>query len=296
MGRALAVVLLMGHLAAASACKRGETPTTPSPNDPSPGLGTVHYAVVGASDAIGFGGSVPCAPFDPDCPTGTGYAYLVKRRFQAAGASTQLSNRGLPGAVLSPAMLTLARDVGRNDVPGNFIDQIVPFIPGTATHISIFAGGNDANVIGQNVRAGRGDADLRAFIDGHVAQFGTDLATLVTRLRAQAPNARLVAMNLPNLAAAPYVAAALPLERSILQRIAVGITDRVNALASQNVIVVDLMCDARLYSAANFAADGFHPSDAGYALMAELLYPALRNGTAPAPSANCPQRALVPIF
>lgn len=275
-----------------AACTRSESPTTPTPAPSN----NVHYAVVGASDAIGAGASVPCIPFDPDCPGGTGYVYVVKRRFQADGATVQLSNRGLPGAVLSPAMLTLSRDIGRSDIIGSYLEQIVPFIPASATHISIFAGGNDANVIGQNVRAGRGDADVRGFVDRQVSQFGTDLVDLIGRLRTRAPNARIVAMNLPNMAAAPYVASTTPLEKSILQRIAVGITDRINALAGQSVVVVDLMCEPRAYSAANFSADGFHPNDAGYALMAELLYPALRSGTAPAPSATCPQRALVPVF
>ena len=80
------------------------------------------------------------------------------------------------------------------------------------------------------------------------------------------------------------------------ERIAVGIADRINATTSQNVIVVDLMCEPRIYNGANFSSDGFHPSDAGYALLAELLYPALRNGTAPAPSSTCPQRTQVPVF
>ena len=213
----------------------------------------------------------------------------------------QLSNRGVPAAVLSAAMLALARDLGLGptDVPGTFIDQIAPFVPADSTHISIFAGANDANVIGRNVRAGRGDSDVRGYIDRQVQQFGTDAIELVNRLRARAPNARLVAMNLPNLAGTPYVAALPPLERSILQRIAVGIADRINALASMNVVIVDLLCDARIYNVANFSTidpTQFHPSDQGYALMAELLYPALRHGTAPSPSASCPQRTLVPVF
>lgn len=270
-------------------CKKSESPTSPTPD-----TNTVSYAVVGASDAIGFGSSAPCLPFD-DC-NGNGYAPLIKRRFQGDGATVTLTNRGLPGAVLSPAMLTLARDIGRTDIPGTFIEQIAPFIPATATHISIFAGGNDANVIAQNIRAGRGSADIRGFIDQHVAQFGADLNELVSRLRARAPEARLVAMNLPNLAAAPYVASATTQERSILQRIVVGLTDRINALSSQNVVVVDLMCDARIYSPSNYSSDGFHPSDAGYGVMADLLYPALRNGSSPGPSSNCAQRTLLPVF
>jgi lysophospholipase L1-like esterase len=254
----------------------------------------VNYTVVGASDAIGFGSSAPCFPFD-DCP-GTGYAALVKRRFQADGADVQVSNRGLPGAVISQAFLTLARDLGRNDVPGTFLDQIVPFVPPSATHVSVFAGGNDANVIGQNVRAGRGGADIRAYVDGLVAQFGTDFAELVRGLRARAPSARIAVMNLPNLAVAPYVASLNTLDKSILQRIVVGISDRINAAAGPNVVIVDLMCESRIYNAANFSSDGFHPNDLGYALMAELLYPALRTGSIPSPSANCPQRSLLPAF
>jgi lysophospholipase L1-like esterase len=286
------VVVLLAWLLGAWAsggCRQSDNPTAPSPD-----VNQVSYGVVGASDAIGFGSSAPCIPFD-DC-NGNGYAPLVKRRFTADGATVTLTNRGLPGAVLSQAMLTLGRDIGRTDIPGTFIDQIVPFIPANATHVSIFAGGNDANVIAQNIRAGRGASDIRSFVDQHVAQFGTDLVELVSRLRGRAPNARLVVMNLPNLAAAPYVGSASTLERSILQRIAVGLTDRVNALASQNVVVVDLMCDARVYSTGSYSADGFHPSDAGYAVMADLLYPALRTGSSPAPSSSCAPRTLLPVF
>lgn len=273
-----------------AACNQSESPTSPSPST------QVHYGAVGASDAIGFGGSVPCLPFDGDCPGGTGYVYLVKRRFQTDGSAITLSNRGIPGAVISPAFLTLARDIGRSDILGTFLDQIVPFVPTGVTHVSIFAGGNDANVIAQNVRAGRAGSDIAGFVDTHVRQFGVDVTELVSRLRARSASARLVALNLPNLAAMPYVAGLSIQERSILQRIAVGISDRINALTAQNVIVVDLMCDPRSYTAANFSSDGYHPNDGGYAVMAELLYTALRNGSSSTPSTSCPQRVLLPTF
>jgi lysophospholipase L1-like esterase len=272
-------------------CKSNPGPTAPTP---TPNNNQVSYAVVGASDALGLGSSAPCLPFE-DC-NGNGYAPHVKRRFQADGATVTLTNRGVPGAVLSASMLALGRDIGRNDILATFIDQIVPFVPPAATHVSIFAGGNDANVIAQNIRAGRGAADIRGFIDQHVQQFGTDFVELVSRLRARAPNARIVVMNLPNLAAAPYVGSTSTLERSILQRIAVGLTDRINALASQNVVVVDLMCTPSVYSAGSYSADGFHPSDGGYSVMADLLYPALRTGSAPTPSSTCGQRTIYPVF
>jgi lysophospholipase L1-like esterase len=60
--------------------------------------------------------------------------------------------------------------------------------------------------------------------------------------------------------------------------------------------VVDLMCDARIVQPSSFSSDGFHPSDAGYALMAELAYPALRNGSQPAPMPACASRTLLPVY
>ena len=292
MFRMRAVLLCLGVtcVLTSGACKTGG-PTEPSPTS------EVLYGVIGASDAVGFGSSAPCLPFE-DC-NGNGYAQLVKRRFQSDGATVQVANRGLPGAVLSPAMRELGREIGRNDIEWTITEQGAPFIPTTptgATHVSIFVGGNDTNLIAQAIRAGRAGTNIAGFIDQYVNQFGADLNQMVMQLRGRLPNARLVAMNLPNLAMAPYVNALSVSEKSILQRIAVGITDRINALTGQNVVVIDLMCEPRLYTAANFSSDGFHPSDAGYALMADVLYPALRNGSAPGPSNTCSQRTTFPVF
>jgi lysophospholipase L1-like esterase len=137
---------------------------------------------------------------------------------------------------------------------------------------------------------------VRGYIDQQVRQWGVDYEDLIRRVRSRAANTRIVAINVPNLGAAPYVAGRPIEERSILQRIAVGLADRVNALTGQNVLVVDLLCDPRIYQASNFSSDGFHPNDQGYQLLADLTYPALANGTAPAPSATCPQRTLLPVF
>jgi lysophospholipase L1-like esterase len=125
-----------------------------------------------------------------------------------------------------------------------------------------------------------------------VRQWGTDYEDLIRRVRDRAPNARIVALNLPNLAAAPYLATNSLDEKRLMQRVAVGLSDRVNALRSSNVIVVDLMCDARMLQAANYSSDGFHPNDAGYAIIAELTFPALSNGTASTPSSTCGQRTI----
>lgn len=277
-------------VALAAACSRAESPTAPTPAADAP----VVYAAIAASDGVGVGGSIVCLPFDPDCPAGTGYVYLVKRRLQAAGRTVTLSNLAVPGAVLSPAIQTLARDVGR-DIPFTQFDQ-ASSLPSATTHVTIFAGGNDANVIAQNVRAGRGGGDIRGFIDAQARQWGSDLDELLRRIRARAPNARVVAVNLPNLGAAPYLAANTIEERSIMQRIAVGLADRVNALAAQNVAVVDLLCEARVYDPGAFSSDGFHPNDRGYSLMADLIYPVLAGTTPPSPSGTCAQRTLLPVY
>lgn len=272
---------------AAMACNNS-TPVDPTPTS------SVSYTALGASDGSGFGSSVVCAPFDPDCPSGTGYVYVLKRRLQSDGRTVSLQNLAVPGAVLSPAIQNLSREIGR-DILSTFFDQTTVVLPAT-THLTVFAGGNDANVIAQAVRVGRGGADIRGFIDQQVNQWQTDLQEVLRRVRTRAPNTRVVAINLPNLGAAPYVASLPVLERSILQRITVSLTDRINALVSQNVLVIDLMCDPRIYDSSRFSSDGFHPSDSGYALMAELTYPALASNTAPSPSANCAQRTLLPVF
>ena len=116
----------------------------------------------------------------------------------------------------------------------------------------------------------------------------------MNRIRARAPSARIVALNMVNLAAAPYLSSRPTSEKSIMQRIAVGISDRVNALTAKNVLVVDLMCDARLYQAQNYASDGFHPGDAGYQIFADLTLPALKDGSASQPNTSCAQRRVFP--
>ena len=79
-----------------------------------------------------------------------------------------------------------------------------------------------------------------------------------------------------------------------MQRVAVGLADRVNSLGAKAVVVVDLLCDPRLIQASNYAADGFHPNDSGYAIIAALTLPALTNGMTPTPSTTCAPRTVFP--
>jgi len=281
--------------AASSFCSGGaESPTAPTGGGGATST-TVAYTVLGASDGIGFGGSIVCAPFDLGCENGTGYAQTLRRRLQSEGRTVTYMNLSVPGAVLSRTIADLAIQLGRSD-PGNFVERYPPFIPPATTHVTIFAGGNDANIIGSAVSAGAGGSDIRGYVDGQVRQWGNDLVELVSRIRARAPSARIVAYNLPNLGAAPYLASRSTQDKGIMQRIPTGLTDQINALTSRSVLVVDLMCDPRILQPGSFSSDGFHPGDAGYALMAELGYPALANGAASTPSAACGTRTLVPVF
>jgi lysophospholipase L1-like esterase len=266
-----------------------------SPTGPSPAAGPISYTAIGASDGIGFGSSSPCLPF-VDCPDGLGYVQILRRDLSASGRTVTHRNLSLPGAVLSRAIEDLARDIGRpiEQLAGNFMERQAPFVPTDSTHITIFAGGNDANVIGQAARAGRGGSNSDAYVDAQVRQWGTDLGELVSRIRGRAPNARIVALNMINLAGAPYLSGNTLSEKSLMQRVAVGISDRVNALTAQGVLVVDLMCDVRLYQASSYASDGFHPGDIGYRIFAELTLPALRDGTNTPPNQGCAQRRLFP--
>jgi lysophospholipase L1-like esterase len=287
--RARGVVILTTLLA--SACSGGsETPTSPSP-----GGSTIAYTVLGASDGIGFGGSVVCAPFDLGCENGTGYAQTIRRRWVGQGRTVSYLNLSVPGSVLSPAIVDLASRIGQS-VPGSFLERYPPFVPTSTTHVTVFAGGNDANIIGNAAAAGVGGSDVRAFVDTQVRQWANDLAELVNRIRARAPSARIVVFNLPNLAAAPYLASRPVLEKSLMQRIATGLADGANALTSRNVLVVDLMCESRVLAPSSFSNDGFHPSDAGYALMADLAFPALNDGSAPNPAGSCAARSLFPPY
>jgi lysophospholipase L1-like esterase len=285
--RVLILVSAITLFALSAACSK-DSPTSPS----APPSQTPVYTAIGASDAVGVGGSVVCAPFQ-DCPGGTGYVYLLFRRL-TEGRTGTLTNVGVPASVMSPRIVELGRRIGRS-YPGNFLDNQAAFTNPQSTVVTIFAGGNDANTIIQVIREQQaGTDDFRAFIDTQVRQWGEDYVALVRRVRERAPNARIVAVNLPNLAAAPYAAGGNTFERSMLQRIAVGLSDQANALTAQGVSVVDLMCEPRLYDAANFSADGFHPSDRGYALIAEVTYPAMVNPSHPAPAADCAQRRIFP--
>jgi len=256
-----------------------------NPGEPSVPENVVNYAALGASDALGIGGRTPCFPFT-DCTDGTGYVQQVTRRLRADGKDVTLTNLGIPGAVLSPETEAIGDALGL-DIFDDFLEREMPFVPPNATLVTVFAGTNDVNTIGRALREGQGGSDVDAYIAGQVERFGRDLRTLLTGIRARAPGTRIIALNLPNLAALPYVSGQSAGDRRRLQQLAVGFSAQVSALTSDNVIVIDLMCDGTFYNPASLSSDGFHPSDAGYTRLADRVYAAATTGTAPLPQATC---------
>lgn len=271
-------------LAAAVACSDnggGESPTQPSPIGGS--TSPVHYTAIAASDGVGEGGSMRCPPL-VDCPNGTGYVQIIARRLRETRDVT-VTNLSLPGGVLSPDIQALGNSLGRRPT-GNLLQTGAPFVPRTTTLVTIFVGGNDANTIAAGAAAQGGDT--AAFIGAQVQGFSRDLGQLLDIVRGRAPSAQIVIINLPNFAGLPFAQAFAPGDRRLLQESAVRLTtEAINPLAGRYAIV-DLMCDGRSYQASNYSSDGFHPSDSGYAFIADLVWTAIQNaGAHPPPAASC---------
>ena len=174
-------------------------------------------------------------------------------------------------------------------------DRELPFVDRDSTVVTIFAGGNDTNVIARSV-SGQSNGDPRAYVDAQVALFAADMRTLVEGIRARAPEARIVIANLPNFAGTPFTKSYTSTQRRVLQQISVDFSrEAINPLASMsNVAVVDLLCEDRFYQTSSFSSDGFHPNDNGYAIMAEMMLSAIRTASYPAPRASCGRMSIVP--
>ncbi len=285
----LAACLLVGCGASKS------TPTSPSPSPGPPAAGaSIAYTAVGASDAVGIGATVLCIPY-AQCPTGTNYVADIVRQLQAAGhPSVTLMNLGIPGAVIGADIQAIGTSIGRSDIPGNFIQGEVPFVPPESTVVTIFAGGNDVRVIVDAINAGKGGSDPSGYADTQIRAFAADYQALVSGIRSRASNARIVVANLPNFAGLPYTAGYSATAKQLVQKISVGFTTQaINVLVSQSIPVVDLMCDARSYQPGTYSSDGFHPNDSGYAFMASEFVKAITSAAYPAPQASCGQMTLV---
>ena len=292
ISRITILVLFLGLTAGCDKLGLGkDTPTSPG-GPPAPGS-TIVYDAVGASDADGVGSSVVCLPF-VDCPNGTGYPQVATRQLKALGFDISLSNLGIPTAVIGPDFQALGQQFNRT-ILGNFLTNEVPLVRTNATLVTIFAGGNEINTITSALGAGAGGSDQAGYIDGQVRAFGTDYTALLNGIRSRAGTPRIVALNVPNLAGFPFLVQGSLAQRQAAQRAAVGMTKTVvNALVPQGVIVIDVMCDSRMYLPSNYSSDGFHPNDAGYAFIAGEIVRAVTSAAYPAPQTDCGFMSIVP--
>jgi lysophospholipase L1-like esterase len=169
------------------------------------------------------------------------------------------------------------------------------FVQTNATVVTVFAGINDVNVITAALGGGAGGSDPNGYIDNQVKAFAADYTTLMAGIRARAGAPRIVILNVPNAAGLPFLAGASLAQRQAAQRAAVGMSKTVvNPLVSASVTVVDLLCDARSYAASNYASDGLHPNDAGYAFLAAEVVRAITTNSYPAPQGSCTGMTIVP--
>ena len=284
-----AVALASIAILAGCGSAAGSGPTAPGPLF-APGS-AINYTAMGASDAIGVGASVFCFPF-VDCPDGRGYVHVAVRELRARGFTVNLANLGIPATVLSRRIQNLGAQYGRT-IPGNFHDQQMPFVLDTANLITIFAGINDVDTIIAAVGGGAAGADQAGYITSQIQAFGQDFATLVRTVRERARSARVIVLNLPNMAGMPRFANFPVQHRRAAQMLSVGITaTAINQYVTQGIVVVDLMCDPRSYEPSTYSGDGFHPSDTGYAWMAAEVVAAATTSYR-TPAAGCAHTSLV---
>jgi lysophospholipase L1-like esterase len=267
-----------------------EDPTAPSP--PAPGT-PIRYTAVGASDVAGYGSSAPCLVLFGDCPESKGYVFVAAGRLRSDGYTVFVTNRGIPTATISQAFQQLGLQHG-HPVFGNLLDGELPFVPRESTVVTVFAGGNDVNVITAALGGGAGAGNQTAFVDQQVQNFVTDYQALVDGIRGRiGSSGRIIALNLPNLSRLPFAATAPLAQRQAVHRAAVGMTTTaINPMAARGVRVIDLMCLAGLYAPGSLSSDGFHPSDAGYALIAAEVVRAVTASSFPSPQASCQQMTM----
>lgn len=304
-------------------------------SDPLATQHTYIYTAVGASDAVGFGSSVPCAtapviigpdteqmPSPVNCPGGKGYVPIIASRLVSSTSTSSLTDLGISGAVVGPTERTLGNtwepllfqdcsSSGPNVcVPGDFLSDELPLIPGNQDLVTIFAGGNDTNAILAHVAVACGSCNqqqIQAMIGTDVTNFANDYLTLLGAIHQSSPFARIYVANLPNFGLIPRgvcigsdpanpppfcgpndPALGQPGLQALLDAISTAIDANViNQLAANGIPVIDAECDPRSYAPSNFYVDGFHPDDAGYSLFAQLFTITIKNFGGPPPSGNC---------
>ena len=256
-------------------------------------------------------------PSPPSCPNGKGYPPDIVGLLTAGSSTVQLTDLGISGAAIGPTERTLGNTwepfvfgCANPCIPGDFLTDELPLIPSGHNTVTIFAGGNDTNAIFAHVAVACAECtpqQIQAMIGTDITNFGLDYETLVGTIHQLFPFARIYLANLPNFGLIPIgvctgadpaspppfcsptdPAQGNPAAEALLDAISTAIdADVINAFAASGVPVIDLECDKRSYDPNNFSPDGFHPDDAGYAVLAGRYASAIRNFGAPPPAGSC---------
>ncbi|HEY3994044.1 MAG TPA: SGNH/GDSL hydrolase family protein [Ktedonobacteraceae bacterium] len=110
-----------------------------------------------------------------------------------------------------------------------------------------------------------------------VNSYKRDLNTLLSRLQAAAPHARIAVGSMPDLTSVPFFFKDNPL--TLEQQIAAYNAAISSAVTSHHAILVDLSRQGYNLQAhpEYISHDGLHPSDIGYAKLAMLFYDSLQH-------------------
>lgn len=109
--------------------------------------------------------------------------------------------------------------------------------------------------------------------------YASNLNTLLARLRANAPHARIAIANIPDLTLLPYFTQTDPVDPAVLtQEILAYNTIIASAARRYQAILVDLtQQNYNLQKHPEYiSSDGLHPNDIGYQQLAKVFYEALQ--------------------
>ena len=171
-----------------------------------------------------------------------GYVARVFQRIVAARPDAKLTNLCVSGATTA-------------DVLRDQLEQ------GLATKPNLITLGIGINDIGHGVS---------------IDDFGKNFETIVSRLKNES-HARIVISNLPDISSAPRVP---EFARDQYQQMIAAFNQRLATIAARyDVTVFDVQKITHEQLAAHpefFSSDGFHPSDAGYELWADEMWPVMK--------------------
>jgi lysophospholipase L1-like esterase len=106
-------------------------------------------------------------------------------------------------------------------------------------------------------------------------EFSENIEAILSRLQSQT-KARVIVTNIPDISTAPRIPQMM---QSELERLIVLFNQRINEIAGRHAAtVVDIHGATQQQLASHpeyFSGDGFHPSDEGYEMWAERMWPAL---------------------